>query len=54
EAGAARSVRTVGVGLAFAALGAAGRRLRHLYGPYLVLLGGGFAAGLSLIVAGWG
>ncbi len=53
EAGAARSVRTVGVGLAFAALGAAGRRLRHLYGLYLALLGGGFAAGLSLIVAGW-
>ncbi|MFC5147856.1 lysophospholipid acyltransferase family protein [Streptomyces aureoversilis] len=54
EAGAARSVRTVGVGLAFAALGALGRRLRQLYGLYLVLLGGGFAAGLSLIVAGWG
>ncbi|GHC49407.1 hypothetical protein GCM10010507_26400 [Streptomyces cinnamoneus] len=53
SAAAARSVRTVGVGLAFAALGAAGRRLRRLYPLYLALLGTGFALGLGLIVAGW-
>ncbi|UQI47719.1 SH3 domain-containing protein [Streptomyces sp. HU2014] len=63
----ARSARTAGVGLAFAALGVAAlgvaalgvaalgvaaRRLRRLHPLHLVLLGGGFTAGLALIVAG--
>ncbi|QLE76281.1 1-acyl-sn-glycerol-3-phosphate acyltransferase [Streptomyces rectiverticillatus] len=53
EAGVARSGRTVSVGLAFAALGVVGRRLRRFYAVYLGLLGGGFAVGLGLIVTGW-
>lgn len=52
-AAAARSVRTLSVGLGFAALGVLGRRLRRLYPLYLVLLGGGFTAGLALIVTAW-
>ncbi|TXS58265.1 1-acyl-sn-glycerol-3-phosphate acyltransferase [Streptomyces sp. sk2.1] len=50
----ARGSRTLTVGLGFAAFGLLMRRHRRHYGRYLVLLGGGFAAGLSLIVAGWG
>ncbi|MFF3395125.1 lysophospholipid acyltransferase family protein [Streptomyces sp. NPDC002669] len=50
----ARGSRTLTVGLGFAALGMLMRRHRRHYGRYLVLLGGGFTAGLSLIVAGWG
>ncbi|MGW6458258.1 lysophospholipid acyltransferase family protein [Streptomyces sp. NPDC055078] len=49
----ARGSRTVTVGLGFAALGWLLRRYRRFYVPYLVVLCGGFAAGLSLIVAGW-
>ncbi|MEU6923898.1 lysophospholipid acyltransferase family protein [Streptomyces sp. NPDC046631] len=49
----ARGSRTLTVGLGFAAFGLLMRRHRRRYGQYLVLLGGGFAAGLSLIVAGW-
>ncbi|MFI6696087.1 lysophospholipid acyltransferase family protein [Streptomyces sp. NPDC050433] len=49
----ARGSRTLTVGAAFAALGLLLRRFRRHYGTYLVLLGAGFAAGLSLIVAGW-
>ncbi|MEU1346187.1 lysophospholipid acyltransferase family protein [Streptomyces sp. NPDC005795] len=51
---AARGSRTLTVGLAFAGFGLLLRRHRRQYGRYLVLLGGGFAAGLSLIVHGWG
>ncbi|MEU1490499.1 lysophospholipid acyltransferase family protein [Streptomyces sp. NPDC005776] len=51
---AARGSRTLTVGLAFAGFGLLLRRHRRRYGRYLVLLGGGFAAGLSLIVHGWG
>ncbi|NEC16639.1 1-acyl-sn-glycerol-3-phosphate acyltransferase, partial [Streptomyces sp. SID8014] len=50
---AARGVRTLGVGAAFGLLGFLLHRLRRLYGVYLVLLGGGFAVGLGLIVRGW-
>ncbi|MET9659578.1 lysophospholipid acyltransferase family protein [Streptomyces sp. NPDC006510] len=50
----ARGSRTLTVGLGFAAFGLLMRRHRRQYGRYLVLLGGGFAAGLSLIVASWG
>lgn len=50
----ARGSRTLTVGLGFAAFGLLMRRHRRQYGRYLVLLGGGFAAGLSLIVNGWG
>ncbi|MFD5190679.1 lysophospholipid acyltransferase family protein [Streptomyces sp. NPDC058357] len=49
----ARGSRTLTVGLGFAAFGLLMRRHRRRYGQYLVLLGGAFAAGLSLIVAGW-
>lgn len=49
----ARGSRTLTVGLGFAAFGLLMRRHRRRYGQYLVLLGGGFTAGLSLIVAGW-
>ncbi|MEV0324178.1 lysophospholipid acyltransferase family protein [Streptomyces sp. NPDC050658] len=48
-----RGSRTLTVGLAFGAFGFLVHRLRRLYGLYLVLLGGGFTIGLSLIVAGW-
>lgn len=51
---AARGSRTLTVGLAFAGFGLLTRRHRRRYGRYLALLGGGFAAGLSLIVHGWG
>ncbi|WP_299533760.1 lysophospholipid acyltransferase family protein [uncultured Streptomyces sp.] len=50
----ARGARTLTVGLGFAALGLIMRRHRRHYGRYLVLLGGGFAVGLTLIVRGWG
>ncbi|MEU9322103.1 lysophospholipid acyltransferase family protein [Streptomyces sp. NPDC048295] len=50
---AARGSRTLAVGLGFAAFGLLMRRHRRRYGRFLVLLGGGFAAGLSLIVTGW-
>ncbi|MFF9570842.1 lysophospholipid acyltransferase family protein [Streptomyces sp. NPDC014685] len=50
----ARGSRTLTVGLGFAAFGLLMRRHRRHYGRYLVLLGGGFTAGLSLIVTGWG
>ncbi|MBL0804691.1 1-acyl-sn-glycerol-3-phosphate acyltransferase, partial [Streptomyces albidoflavus] len=40
-------------GAAFGLLGFLLHRLRRLYGVYLVLLGGGFAVGLGLIVRGW-
>lgn len=50
---AARGSRTLTVGLAFAGFGLLMRRHRRRYGRYLALLGGGFAAGLSLIVHGW-
>nr|WP_078513417.1 lysophospholipid acyltransferase family protein [Streptomyces purpureus] len=53
EASRARGARTVSVGLAFGAFGLLMRRYRRFYGVYLVLLGGGFTLGLSLIVAGW-
>ncbi|MET7856927.1 lysophospholipid acyltransferase family protein [Streptomyces sp. NPDC005318] len=49
----ARGARTLTVGLGFAGFGLLMRRHRRQYGRYLVLLGGGFAAGLSLIVHGW-
>lgn len=49
----ARGSRTLTVGAAFAALGLLLRRFRRHYGAYVVLLGVGFTAGLSLIVAGW-
>lgn len=49
----ARGSRTLTVGLGFAAFGLLLRRHRRHYGRYLVLLGGGFAAGLALIVHGW-
>lgn len=49
----ARGTRTLTVGVAFAALGLLLRRYRRFYGGYLVLLGGAFTVGLSLIVAGW-
>ncbi|MFD5182925.1 1-acyl-sn-glycerol-3-phosphate acyltransferase [Streptomyces sp. NPDC058372] len=50
---AARGARTLGVGAAFGLLGFLLHRLRRCYGTYLVLLGGGFAVGLGLIVRGW-
>ncbi|MEV6749184.1 lysophospholipid acyltransferase family protein [Streptomyces sp. NPDC051080] len=53
-AATARGSRTLTVGLGFAAFGLLMRRHRRRYGRYLVLLGGGFTAGLSMIVAGWG
>ncbi|MFI6651634.1 lysophospholipid acyltransferase family protein [Streptomyces sp. NPDC050529] len=49
----ARGSRTLTVGFAFAGFGLLLRRHRRRYGRYLALLGGGFAAGLSLIVHGW-
>ncbi|MET7523733.1 hypothetical protein [Streptomyces sp900116325] len=49
----ARGSRTPTVGLGFAGFGLLMRRHRRQYGRYLVLLGGGFAAGLSLIAHGW-
>ncbi|QEU97296.1 1-acyl-sn-glycerol-3-phosphate acyltransferase [Streptomyces kanamyceticus] len=48
-----RGSRTLTVGLAFGAFGFLAHRFRRFYGRYLALLGAGFAAGLSLIVAGW-
>ncbi|MGN5637363.1 lysophospholipid acyltransferase family protein [Streptomyces sp. AC154] len=51
---AARGSRTLTVGLAFAGFGLLLRRHRRHYGRFLALLGGGFAAGLSMIVHGWG
>ncbi|MFE4716766.1 lysophospholipid acyltransferase family protein [Streptomyces sp. NPDC056728] len=53
ESARARGSRTLTVGLAFGAFGFLVHRLRRLYGLYLGLLSGGFAAGLSLVVAGW-
>lgn len=50
---AARGSRTLTVGLAFAGFGLLLRRHRRHYGRCLALLGGGFAAGLGLIVHGW-
>ncbi|MEV0370877.1 lysophospholipid acyltransferase family protein [Streptomyces sp. NPDC050636] len=49
----ARGTRTLTVGLAFAALGAAARPWRRRYPLYLALLGSGFTVGLALIVHGW-
>ncbi|MFE1953626.1 lysophospholipid acyltransferase family protein [Streptomyces sp. NPDC059524] len=49
----ARGTRTLAVGLAFGAFGFLAHRHRRRYGTYLVLLGGGFAAGLTMIVRGW-
>ncbi|NEB75651.1 1-acyl-sn-glycerol-3-phosphate acyltransferase, partial [Streptomyces sp. SID14478] len=49
----ARGGRTLAVGLAFGAFGFLAHRMRRRYGTYLVLLGGGFTAGLTLIVSGW-
>ncbi|MFG2649517.1 lysophospholipid acyltransferase family protein [Streptomyces sp. NPDC048436] len=48
-----RGSRTLTVGLAFGAFGFLVHRLRRFYAVYLALLCGGFATGLSLIVAGW-
>ncbi|MEU8958172.1 lysophospholipid acyltransferase family protein [Streptomyces sp. NPDC048518] len=48
-----RGSRTLTAGLAFGAFGFLAHRLRRRYGLYLALLAGGFAAGLSLVVAGW-
>lgn len=53
SAAAARGSRTLTVGLVCAALGLLLRRYRRFYGSYLVVLGGGFTLGLSLIVSGW-
>lgn len=53
EAATARGTRTVAVGLGFAAFGMLVRRWRRLYPGYLVLLGTGFTAGLTLIVLSW-
>ncbi|MFJ4898696.1 lysophospholipid acyltransferase family protein [Streptomyces sp. NPDC088727] len=50
---AARGSRTLTVGLGLAGFGLLLRRHRRHYGRFLVLLGGGFAVGLSLIVHGW-
>ncbi|WP_328626139.1 hypothetical protein OHA88_16870 [Streptomyces sp. NBC_00353] len=49
----ARGSRTLTVGPGFAGFGLLMRRHRRHYGRYLVLLGGGFATGPSLIVHGW-
>ncbi|MFJ8670481.1 lysophospholipid acyltransferase family protein [Streptomyces sp. NPDC093589] len=49
----ARGTRTLTVGLAFAALGAAARPWRRRYPAYAALLGGGFTLGLGMIVNGW-
>ncbi|MEU8508606.1 lysophospholipid acyltransferase family protein [Streptomyces brevispora] len=49
----ARGSRTLTVGLGLAGFGLLMRRHRRHYGRGLVLLGGGFAVGLSLIVRGW-
>lgn len=49
----ARGTRVLATGLALTALGAGSRRTRHLYGPYLVVVGAGFAAGLTLVVRSW-
>ncbi|MFK4069299.1 1-acyl-sn-glycerol-3-phosphate acyltransferase [Streptomyces sp. NPDC029674] len=48
-----RGSRTLTVGLAFGAFGFLAHRLRRHYALYLALLGAGFTAGLTLIVAGW-
>lgn len=53
ESAQARGGRTLTVGAAFAVLGLLLRRFRRHYGAYVALLGAGFAAGLSLVVAGW-
>nr|WP_242436877.1 1-acyl-sn-glycerol-3-phosphate acyltransferase [Streptomyces sp. CB02488] len=50
---AARGSRTLTVGLGLAGFGLLLRRHRRHYGRFLVLLGGGFTVGLSLIVHGW-
>ncbi|MFD4945313.1 lysophospholipid acyltransferase family protein [Streptomyces sp. NPDC058409] len=50
---AARGSRTLTVGLGFAAFGLLMRRHRRHYAHCLILLGGGFTVGLSLIVHGW-
>ncbi|MEI5101394.1 lysophospholipid acyltransferase family protein [Streptomyces sp. PmtG] len=48
-----RGSRTLTAGLSFGAFGFLAHRLRRRYGTYIALLSGGFAAGLTLIVAGW-
>lgn len=53
ESAQARGGRTLTVGAAFAVLGLLLCRFRRHYGAYVALLGAGFAAGLSLVVAGW-
>lgn len=53
ESARARGSRTLTVGAAFGVLGLLLHRLRRYYGGYVALLGAGFTAGLSLIVAGW-
>ncbi|MGA4839418.1 lysophospholipid acyltransferase family protein [Streptomyces sp. G45] len=53
ESAAARGSRTLAVGLGFGAFGFLAHRLRRFYGAYLALLGAGFTAGLTLIVANW-
>ncbi|MFI8929786.1 lysophospholipid acyltransferase family protein [Streptomyces sp. NPDC053474] len=53
RAALSRGSRTLTVGLGFGAFGFLAHRLRRHYGAYLALLGGGFATGLGLIMAGW-
>ncbi|WP_239065041.1 lysophospholipid acyltransferase family protein [Streptomyces sp. S4.7] len=53
ESARARGARTLTVGAGFGMLGLLLHRFRRYYGAYVALLGAGFAAGLSLIVAGW-
>ncbi|MEU0954955.1 lysophospholipid acyltransferase family protein [Streptomyces niveus] len=53
ESARARGARTLTVGAAFGTLGLLLHRFRRFYGAYVALLVAGFAAGLSLIVAGW-
>ncbi|MFB8349279.1 lysophospholipid acyltransferase family protein [Streptomyces niveus] len=53
ESAQARGARTLKVGAAFGTLGLLLHRFRRYYGAYVALLAAGFAAGLSLIVAGW-
>ncbi|WTK93755.1 1-acyl-sn-glycerol-3-phosphate acyltransferase [Streptomyces sp. NBC_01508] len=53
ESARARGSRTLTVSAGFAVLGLLLRRFRRHYGAYVALLAAGFAAGLSLIVAGW-
>ncbi|WP_392672766.1 lysophospholipid acyltransferase family protein [Streptomyces sp. LN785] len=50
---AARGSRMLTVGAVFAGFGLLMRRHRRRYGRWLALLGGGFTAGLALVVHGW-